>query len=73
MGSDLIFARVVEAWQDTSQGWRDEYATRYKTAVIQELESALKTIQNLTTEINEASDTALSSLRKYVDSERETK
>lgn len=67
MGADSILVRVGEAWQDTSQVWRDEYATRYKTAVIQELESTLVTIRNLTTELNEASDTALSSLRKYVD------
>ena len=40
MEAKKIKAKIEEIWQDTSSRWKDEYATRYRSAVISELENA---------------------------------
>jgi hypothetical protein len=65
MEANVIKAQIDEAWRDASASWKDEYATRYKTAVISELESTLDHLQKTSNQLNEAIDTVLSSLREF--------
>jgi heterodisulfide reductase subunit B len=62
-----ILSKVEEAWQDASGQWQDEYAGKYKTAVISELEYSLLNIHKATEEINEATEAVLARLRDYKD------
>lgn len=65
MDANTIKAQVEETWQDASVLWKDEYATRYKIAVINELENTLDQIQKATAQLNAAIDSTLSGLREF--------
>jgi hypothetical protein len=65
MEANMIKAQIDEAWRDASSIWKDEYASRYKTAVISELESTLDHIQKTSRQLDEAINTVLSSLREF--------
>jgi hypothetical protein len=61
MEANLIKAHIDEAWQDASKSWKDEYAARYKIAVIDELGNTLDNLQKTARQLDEAIDTTLSS------------
>jgi hypothetical protein len=65
MEANVIKAHIAEAWLDASASWKDEYASSYKTAVIDELESALDNLQKTSGQLGESIDTVLSSLREF--------
>jgi hypothetical protein len=61
----VIKAHIDEAWRDASAHWKDEHASRYKTAVIDELESTLDNLQKTSGRLDESIDVALLSLREF--------
>ena len=65
METGVIKAKVETAWQDASARWKDECASRYRTAVIAELGNTLDRIRNTSEQLNEAADSALSNLREF--------
>ena len=67
MEAKKIKAKIEEIWQDTSSRWKDEYATRYRSAVISELDNTLDQMQRSTEQLNAAVDITLSGLREFED------
>ena len=67
MEAKKIKAKIEEIWQDTSSRWKDEYATRYRSAVISELENTHDQMQRSTEQLNAAVDITLSGLREFED------
>ncbi|GHT96248.1 hypothetical protein FACS1894141_6180 [Spirochaetia bacterium] len=65
METNAIKVHIDETWHDASSTWKDEHASRYKIAIINELEITLDSLQKTSMQLNEASDTALSSLREF--------
>ena len=67
MEASVIKSKVETTWQDASAQWKDEYASRYRTAVITELENTLDRIRNTSEQLNETIGATLSSLQKFND------
>jgi hypothetical protein len=65
MDVDVITTRVDTTWQDATRHWKDEYASRFRTAVISELENILGKIRNTTVQLSEATEDALSALQEF--------
>ena len=65
MEANLISSNVDAAWQDASAYWKDNYASRYRIAVIVELENSLSRINNSSKQLNDVIDDMLSSLRQF--------
>jgi hypothetical protein len=65
--ANVIKDKVEIVWQETSAHWKDEFAARYRVAVISELENTLGRINNTSAQLNEAIDNALSSLLEFND------
>jgi hypothetical protein len=65
MDADVIIAKVYTSWQDATHHWKDEYASRFRTAVISELEHTLGKIRNTTVQLSEATEAALSALQEF--------
>jgi gamma-glutamyl phosphate reductase len=65
MEANVIKAQIDEAWRDACASWKDEYTSRYKTAVISELENTIDHIQKTSRQLDEAINTVLSSLREF--------
>lgn len=67
MDAHVIKNAVETAWQEASSRWKDEYAARYRTAVIAELENALQRLGSTSAKLDEAIESTLSSLREFLD------
>jgi hypothetical protein len=67
MNTDVIKSRIDIAWQDASSFWKDEYASRYKAAVIIDLDNTLDRINKASTQMGEAIYTALANLNEFND------
>jgi hypothetical protein len=65
MDAEVIIARVDTAWQDATRRWKDEYASRFQTAVISGLEHTLGKIRNTTVQLSEATEAVLGALREF--------
>jgi len=65
MDIDSILSKLDVAWQDVSHKWRDEYATRYKNVVIQELETTLNSIKAKSSQLEDSVHDALTALRVF--------
>ena len=65
MEANVIKTKVEDAWSVVSSHWKDEYAARYRMAVIKELENTLDSIRNVSMQLSDSIDTALSSLREF--------
>jgi hypothetical protein len=61
----VIKSKVETTWQDASACWKDDYATRFSVAVIAELKDILDRIRNTSEQLNEAVNSAISSLREF--------
>lgn len=67
MDANIIKSRVDATWQDASTCWKDEYASRYRVAVVTELENTLDRIRNTSMQLSDSINIALASLREIED------
>lgn len=55
---------VENLWSDASASWQDDMSKKYKTAMIDQMESLLNSMQNSCSQLTLASDDALRRLKE---------